>query len=111
MRLIVPSPSSLPQRPQLESVFRYSRTFASDGTAGRTGTSAGRGLLLLARVDLHHGVQEPQRVIARPLERVAPDDGAEAAAVADAAGLGRGRLVGLLGGSAREDHDPPPIQR
>src|SRR6266511_2114649 len=54
---------------------------------------AGRPLLLLAGVDLHDGIQEPQRVVARPLEGVASDDGAEAAAVADAAALVEDRLV------------------
>src|ERR1700752_568068 len=78
IRLMVPSSSSLPQRPQFDSVFRYSRTVDSEGTPDGAGTS-GPALLLLARVDLHHGVQEAQRVVARPLERVSPDDGAEAA--------------------------------
>src|SRR5512134_1086456 len=108
IRLTVPSSSSLPQRPQFERDFRYSRTWASEGTAGGAGT--GRRLLLLARVDLHHGVQEPQRMIARPLERVAPDDGAETAAVADAAALVEDRLVVLLGGPAREDHDAAAVE-
>src|SRR6266851_1361202 len=78
--------------------------------AGPTWGAPGGPLLLLARVDLHHGVQEPQRVVARPLERVAPDDGAEAAAVADTAALVEDRLVVLPGGPAREDHDAAPVE-
>src|SRR5712691_10669879 len=72
---------------------------------------AGAGpLLLLPRVDLHHGVEEPQRVLPRPLEGVAADDGAEAATVADAPALVEDRFVVLLGGPAREDHDTPAVE-
>src|SRR6266852_1737026 len=86
------------------------RILAPPAAPVRQRLQPGRPLLLLARVDLHHGVQEPQRVVARPLERVAPDDGAEAAAVADTAALVEDRLVVLLGGPAREDHDAAPVE-
>src|SRR5262249_46673897 len=78
IRLMVASSSSVPQRPQLDSVRMYSRTCAS---VGRVATK--RRLLQLARVDLHHRVEKLERARFRPLERVPPDDGTEAAPVAD----------------------------
>src|SRR5438552_2360934 len=46
----------------------------------------------------------------RPLEGVAADDGAEAAAVADGAGLVENHLVVVLLGPAGEDDNPRPIE-
>src|SRR5438128_9025207 len=66
-------------------------------------------LLLRPRVDPHHRRQELERLGLLPLERVASDDGAEAAAVADGAHLVEDRLV-LVGGAAREDHDAPAVE-
>src|SRR3990170_2049824 len=104
IRLIVPSSSSVPQRPQLESVRRYSRTCASVGAV------ATERLLQFARVDLHHRGQELERPRLLALERVPPDDGAEAAAVADGPAFVEDRLVVLLGGAAREDDDAPAVE-
>src|SRR5213594_383344 len=67
-------------------------------------------LLLGARVDTHHGAQELERVGLLPLKRVASDDGAEPAAVANRAHLVE-HLVVLGGGAAREDHDAPAVER
>src|SRR5262245_8965426 len=69
------------------------------------------GLLHLAGVDLHDGVQEAERPLALPLERVAADDGPEAAAVADRAALLEDGLVVLAGGAAGEDHDAAAVER
>ena len=44
------------------------------------------------------------------LERVAADDGAEPAPIADGPDLIQDRVVVLLGRSAREDHHPSPIE-
>ena len=41
IRLMVPSSSSLPQRPQFDSVFRYSRTFDSVGRLRGSGHGPG----------------------------------------------------------------------
>src|SRR5438876_5607440 len=109
IRLTVPSSSSLPQRPQLESVRMYSRTCASVGatsTGGAVGTRAG--LLELAGIDLHHRREELERPRLGPLERIPPDDGAEAAAVPDGPVLIVEGLVVLVGGAAGEDDDAPP---
>src|ERR1700682_4180110 len=54
-RLMVPSSSSLPQRPQLDRVRMYSRTCASVGAV------ATQRLLQLAGVDLHHRREELER--------------------------------------------------
>src|SRR5262249_4675338 len=54
--------------------------------------------------------EEGERLIARPLERVSPDDGTEAAPVADGADLVEDR-GGLLRLTAREDDDAPPVER
>src|SRR3990172_2820462 len=104
IRLTVPSSSSLPQRPQLDRVRMYSRTCASVGAVA-TGP-----LLQFARVDLHHRGQELERPRLLALERVPPDDGAEAAAVADGPAFVEDRLVVLLGGAAREDDDAPAVE-
>src|SRR5438309_7110946 len=66
-------------------------------------------LLLCPRVDAHDRREELERLGLLPLERVAPDDRAEAAAVADGAHLVEDRLV-LVGGAAREDHDAPAVE-
>src|SRR6185436_20616336 len=79
IRFTVPSSSSAPQRPQFDSERRYSLTCAS------VGTTAADTLLELSRVDLHHGAEEGQRMLALPLEAVAADDRAERAAVAELA--------------------------
>src|SRR6266536_5248082 len=101
IRLTVPSSSSLPQRPQLDKVRMYSRTCASVGAV------ATERLLELAGVDLHHRGQELEGARLRPLERVPPDDGAEAAAVSDGPVLVIERVVVLVGGPAGEDDDAP----
>src|ERR1700675_4130734 len=60
IRLIVPSSSSLPQRPQLDRVRMYSRTCASVGVIATAFAPATGPLLQFARVDLHHRRQELQ---------------------------------------------------
>src|SRR3990172_2536289 len=104
IRLTVPSSSSLPQRPQLDRVRMYSRTCASVGAV------ATRPLLQFAGADLHHRGPELERARLLAMERVPPDDGAEAAAVADGPALVEDRLVVLLGGAAREDDDTPSVE-
>ena len=78
---------------------------ASDGAGDATR------LLELARVDLHHRREEPERAIALALERVPADDRPEPTAVADAAVLLVERLVVLARGAAREDHDALAVER
>src|SRR5919108_2880169 len=67
-------------------------------------------LLLSARVESHHGAEELQRVGLLSLERVAPDDRPEPAAVADGADLIED-LVILRRGAAGEDDDAPAVER
>src|SRR5262245_66571051 len=69
------------------------------------------GLLQLACVDLHHRRQEPEGLVPLPLERVPADDRSKASAVADGPVLVIERLVVLPRGTAREDHDPLPVER
>src|SRR5215472_11376763 len=104
MRLMVPSSSSLPQRPQLDRVRMYSRTCASVG-----GVATGA-LLELAGVDLHHRAEELEGAWLRALEGVPPDDGAEPAAVPDGAVLVVERLLAFVGGAPREDDDTSPVE-
>src|SRR5262249_38057838 len=49
-------------------------------------------------------LEEASGILARPLERVAPDDRAKSATVADGAHLLEHRLIGV-GGATGEDHD------
>src|SRR5438105_10512819 len=112
---------------------RKRSTMASSGSNSRLGTVASRTgarppgsnsaslglvppasparitLLLCPRVDAHDRREGLERLGLLPLERVAPDDRAEAAAVADGAHLVEDRLV-LVGGAAREDHDAPAVE-
>src|SRR5438876_850205 len=62
-------------------------------------------------VDLHDGFEELERFGAPALERVAPDDRAEAAALADGAHLVEHRLVLLLERAAGEDDDATAVER
>src|SRR5437867_2685593 len=62
-------------------------------------------------VDRHNAAQKLERLRPSPLEGVSADDRPEAAAVADGAGLVHDLLVVVLLGSAREDHDPPAVER
>src|SRR3977135_1183099 len=96
IRLMVPSPSSLPQRPPLGKVRMYSRTCASVGT-GAAGAMATRWLFQLAGIDLHHRGEKLESPRLGPLEGVPPDDGAEAAAGTDAPALLLDRLLLLPG--------------
>src|SRR5215470_9841932 len=104
MRLMVPSSSSLPQRPQLDRVRMYSRTCASVG-----GVATGA-LLELAGIDLHHRAEELEGARLRALEGVPPDDGAEPAAVPDGAVLVVERLLAFVGGAPREDDDTSLVE-
>src|SRR5579884_12984 len=60
-------------------------------------------------INLHDLPQKPQGIRLGTLEGVAPDDGAEAAALFDGAYLGEQRLIRLLR-AAREDDDAPPVE-
>src|SRR2546423_1058795 len=61
------------------------------------------------RGDPHHRRQELEPLRLLPLERVAPDDGAEAATDADGAHLVED-LVVLGGGATGEDHDAAAVE-
>src|SRR5207249_3556811 len=73
------------------------------------GPSACAPSLGLPRVDVHDRLEELDRLLARPLEGVAPDDRSEAAAVPDAPDLVEDR-GGVLRLPAGEDHDAPAVE-
>src|SRR3954447_21831752 len=81
-------------------VIRYSRH--------RSGVSLNSGRSL-ALIDPDDRLEHLQRVLLRPLERVAADDAAVGAAVAQAADLLVDRLDAVLRLAAGEHHDPPPV--
>src|SRR5439155_27183228 len=64
-----------------------------------------------AGIDRDDGPKELQGLRLFPLERVSAYDGAEAAAVADRAGLVQQLLVVFLLRAPREDHDAPSVER
>src|SRR5215210_3713904 len=64
----------------------------------------------LARIDSHDGLEKLYGLRLRPLERIAPDDGAKPAAVTNRTRLIKHLRVLALGAS-REYHDPAPIER
>src|SRR3954471_24399278 len=65
--------------------------------------------LVLALVDADDLVEHLERLVARPLERVAADDRAIAAAVADGAHLVHDAVL-VLRLAAREDDDAPAVE-
>src|SRR5947208_6585809 len=76
-----------------------------------TTRSAAVNLPDLSRVNPHNRVQEAQGMLARPLERVAANDRAEAAAVANGPRFIEHGLIVSLHGASRKDDDAPPVER
>src|SRR5215472_7575737 len=71
--------------------------------------SGGADVARLPLVDIHDRVEQLERLLLGTLERIAPDDRAEPAPGVDLAHVAYELLVGLPG-SARENHDAPPVE-
>lgn len=69
----------------------------------------GKSVLLVAEIDIHDLLEHLNRFLPVTLERVAADDRAETAAVADGARIVVDLIRALLG-AAGEDHDPPTVE-
>src|SRR3954471_12761479 len=65
--------------------------------------------LFLIEIDLHKAVEQRQRILTRPLEAVAADDRAVAAAIADRAGVVENGILVLMR-TAREHHDSAAVE-
>src|SRR5215471_12648815 len=63
----------------------------------------------LSLVDIHYRAQQLECLLLGTLERIAPDDRTEPATGVDLAHVADELLVGLSG-SARENHDAPPVE-
>src|SRR3546814_51135 len=92
-------------------VMRYSRqrSGAADISWSLSGMTPKRRRLRLALVDLDDRIQKLQRLLARPLETVAADDGTGAAAVADLLDFLE-QTLRSLGGAAGEYDEPAPVE-
>src|SRR5215469_12018007 len=93
-----------------------SRTRQADPGAGRIRSSPpeqrSRACAAAARlplVNIHDRVQQLERLLLGTLERVAPDDRTEPATGVDLAHVADELFVGFPG-SARENHDAPPVE-
>src|SRR3546814_15823476 len=91
--------------------MRYSRqrSGAADISWSLSGMTPKRRRLRLALVDLDDRIQKLQRLLARPLETVAADDGTGAAAVADLLDF-LDQALRSLGGAAGEYDESAPVE-